>query len=153
LGLAEILGVEIKKSRVDGYWEVFKDYPDKELIRAINLSLKTNKFFPKPAELIELIEGSPADKSLQAWHISLEAIRNKSPQFEDKRIVAVISDMGGWQEFCRIADTKGLYLKEKGFREKYQYYFRQPIPSNISINIADNSLRIGYADEPVYKRA
>jgi len=151
--LAEMFDVPMSGEKAEIYWERLKDYDDQQLEKTFGRILDTCKFFPKIAEIKELIEGSPADKSLQAWHISLEAIRNKSPQFEDKRIVAVISDMGGWQEFCRIADTKGLYLKEKGFREKYQYYFRQPIPSNISINIADNSLRIGYADEPVYKRA
>ncbi len=155
--LAETLKTDINDRLAETYWMIFKNYPDDALNQAINYAMKTCIFFPKPVELIELIEGSPSDKSLAAWNLTLKAIRsigghNVPPQFEDNRIMAVIADMGDWEEFCRIDNAKDLYLKEKSFREKYQHYLKQSAPAT-AIDISSNQLRIGVYDEPVYKQA
>lgn len=144
LTLAEAVGTEITENRADIYWEIFKDYPDEELTKALNLSLKTNKFFPKPAELIELIEGSPSDKSLQAWQAALNSVSKvgvyNSPKFEDKIITAIILDMGGWEAYCNMP-TKENPWKEKEFRERYNFYLRHPIPQNTPEYLAGLSER------------
>uniref|UniRef100_A0A6M3JP69 DUF6475 domain-containing protein n=1 Tax=viral metagenome TaxID=1070528 RepID=A0A6M3JP69_9ZZZZ len=130
--ISEAVGIDLKKERINIYWDIFKDYPDNELIRAFNLSLKTNKFFPKPAELIELIEGSPADKSLQAWNLVIANINAyQSITFTDKRISATILDMSeSWSDFCYSLTKDNMVWKEKEFRERYNHYSKRPIPAD-----------------------
>jgi hypothetical protein len=62
-GMSEVFGVENTKTKVDIYFEQLREFSIDEVKRAVGLSLKTLKFFPKIAELRELIQGGPARSS------------------------------------------------------------------------------------------
>ena len=49
---------DITVKLADIYWKVLKRFSDKEVSDAFEQAIKKCRFFPKPAELIEFIEGS-----------------------------------------------------------------------------------------------
>ncbi len=73
-GLAEALGEPLSQSRINAYFGAMRAYELESVVRAINEALSTVRFFPKPVELIEMIEGAPTEQSLKAWHLVTDAI-------------------------------------------------------------------------------
>lgn len=101
-GLCETFGREVSDSFSRIYWAVLSRYDDAEVDAAIGRGLRKWKFFPKPAEIVEEIDGSPETRAWSAWEIFLEAKMRVGPQrsvlFDDPVIPAVIELMGGWRE-------------------------------------------------------
>jgi Domain of unknown function (DUF6475) len=71
--------------------------------RAVDQAILRLKFFPKVAELIELIEGDPEVRGYEAWERVLQTIRRVSyasrVDFRDPAIHAAVQAMGGWRAF------------------------------------------------------
>lgn len=128
--LSAILDGNLTDPKAEIYWEILKEYADEEIKKAIISALKTCKFFPKPAEIIELIEGDKTDKSLLAWVKVKNAIERigsyQSVIFDDPIIHVVIDILGGWQKICLtlIDDMKWV---QKDFERLYQVYQNQPL--------------------------
>ena len=77
--LANIFGAEPTGAVLDLYLQALNDLTDEQFIRAVTLAIQTLKFFPKPAELRELIgvAGSSLDQkseSHKAWDILLSFV-------------------------------------------------------------------------------
>lgn len=123
--LAEVLQTEISEQLVETYWTILKDYSNNELERMFDTVIRTCKFFPKPSELIEIIEGSQSDKSLGAWVKVVRAIEQvgyySSPKFDDQLIHFVIEQLGGWMNLCTKTIDE-LKWTQKEFERLYSYY-------------------------------
>ncbi len=100
---------------------------------------KESTFFPKPADLLRAIEGSPDDLVEQAWQQVRTAIEQVGPyesiSFRDPLINAAIQEMGGW---IRVAgelgssDTK-LDFAAHEFRRLYRGYLQtRSVPKPVS---------------------
>ncbi len=120
LPLGEVFQREISPALLEIYWQTLKNYPDALVMKALSSLLKTSKFFPKPAEIIECIEGSPDEKSLIAWNTLMEAIRlhgsYSSVKFVDKVLSKVVEDLGGWVKLCStnlrdLDNLRSLFIK------------------------------------------
>jgi len=129
LGLAEVLGAEISKTKISLYFEALSEYPIDAVESAIAASVKANKFFPKPVELIELISGKAQDKSLLAWMQVTKAIDDfgayKSVRFSDAVIHSCIEQMGGWSDLCNTAEEE-MTWKQKEFERLYLALMSRP---------------------------
>ena len=99
---------------------------------AFHKALVTFKFFPKPIELIELIEGgNKEDQAVQACETLLNTIRSVgayySVIFEDSRIARTVEIMGGWEKVTSWTTDELKYR----FKEFIQIYKSLP-PSSKS---------------------
>lgn len=56
-GLGELFGREITKTLASLYWRLFTDWTDDQFETACQMAANQLKFFPKPAELRELVQG------------------------------------------------------------------------------------------------
>lgn len=70
--------------------------------KALEQIIYTSKFMPKPADVLELVGGSPDAKGVSAWADILKAVRSKSSAyrpvlFSDPQIHNAIETMGGWK--------------------------------------------------------
>jgi hypothetical protein len=65
--LEEVFDKDFTLQRVEIYFRALAAWPIERIKDAVESAVRTLKFFPKPAELIELIEGSPDDQAEQAW--------------------------------------------------------------------------------------
>lgn len=105
-GLAEVFAEPMSAMRVAGYFGALKPFDLADVTRAINQALRECRFFPKPAELIELIEGSKDGQAGKAWASLVEAAR-KGGQYaslwmEDFALAAAFRrTFPSWIEFCQ----------------------------------------------------
>ena len=123
MGLAEVLGSELSPLKMKFYSQALEKYSDDQIERAITVAASTLQFFPKPIELIELIEGKSQDKALLAWEQLLEAVKNHgsyaSVVFGDGKIARAVELMGGWFQVCAMTEEETKW-KMNDFTKIYQ---------------------------------
>lgn len=104
-GLGLTFDKEVSAPLCEIYFRALGEFDRSEIQRAVDQSVTTLTFFPKPAELIRLIEGTPEEASQGAW-VSLENARAKigywqSLWIEDPALSQSLLDtFGGWLAFC-----------------------------------------------------
>lgn len=110
------------------YFEGLSHYPIEQVVSAIRTHMRQadgGRFFPKPADLIALLEGDPESQALLAWTTVVEAwVQHglyESVVFENPVITQVLADMGGWVDFdARYRLTKEEPFLRKEFCTRYQ---------------------------------
>lgn len=122
-GLAEVMGIELSEAKLAIYEDCLSKFSDQQILRAISEAARTLRFFPKPVELVELIEGKSEDRAVEAWGVVLKAIKTigkyQSIMFEDGKIAHVVEMMGGWIELCSMrADETS--IKSAQFQKMYR---------------------------------
>ncbi|MFA5323414.1 MAG: DUF6475 domain-containing protein [Smithella sp.] len=124
--LAEIFndGKEISPIKTELYFKALSRFSIEEISIAASSMIQERVYpsFPKPAEIIEFIEGKKGDQATLAWLQVLETVKRvgnyQSVQFADIAIHSVIEAMGGWPQLCmmEVADEK---WKQKEFERLY----------------------------------
>lgn len=91
-------------------------YPVADVRRALSVHVRRSKFMPRPADLIEILEGTAEDRARAAWQTVLNALRRHgayaSVAFGDPLIHYAIERLGSW-----IA-LSGMERQAEPFREK-----------------------------------
>jgi len=129
-GLGELFDKTITPVLMDIYWEALKSFDDDRGASGFHRAMTTLRFFPKPAELIELIAGNGSDiAEVEAGKV-LNAIKRvggyNSVKFDNQTTQAVIVyGFGGWSKMCSelTSDKEGWFLKD--FARIYQAYARE----------------------------
>ena len=126
--LAEIFDKEVTKSLLRIYETILEPYPDMECKSAFEKAIATCKFFPKPAEILEFLQGSESDKATEAWLQVTEAVKSignyQSVKFIDPVIHSCIEAMGGWEELGKITNDEWKW-KRKEFETLYPIMSRR----------------------------
>ena len=104
-------------------FSALEEFPLAVVIRAVGAHLKTGKFFPKPAEIREQIQGSAADRGRAAFQQVLEAIRRfgiyQSVKWPDPCIHYALDRLGGWRWLCGKLDQENRPFVERDFCHFY----------------------------------
>lgn len=124
--LAEVFndGKEVSKIKTEIYFKSLESYPIENISQAVTKMISTRVFpsFPKPAEIIQEINGKAENKATEAWIMAINAIRRAgnydSVVFADPVIHSVIQVLGGWPKFCE-GDAKDEHWKQKEFEKLY----------------------------------
>ena len=134
--IGEIYSREVSKPVIKIYWEILKKYDYEAVKNAFYEFISKNedgKFFPKPAQIVEILEGKSEEHALTAWLVVQEAIQRhgaySAVSFEDKLISATVNRMGGWPRLCAM-ETSKLDFYRKNFEEIYQHLKKNP-PENL----------------------
>jgi len=113
--LSEIYDTEVSDAKIEIYFEALKGTSIEQLKLATAEHVKTSKFFPKPAELIE----AEPDHDLDALREYQEARKMCSsvgsyrrPKFDNPRTEKTIKLMGGWFYFCITEQPEHWIQKE-----------------------------------------
>lgn len=107
-GLALTLGEEVPEERFLAYFKIFKNHDPDAVLAAIDLAGLSCKFFPKPAELIELMTGGKGggQDPTSAWQQVLKAMESigsySNAEFPDGAIAAAVMGLGGWPSLCEL---------------------------------------------------
>lgn len=111
LVLSETFNEPVSELRTEGYFEALRDHDINEVNRAIRQAMRACKFFPKPVELRELIDGTTADAAEAAWGTVLREIRRVgyigTPNLEPRTFKAVCELWGSWQRLCTTLPAEG----------------------------------------------
>lgn len=98
--LAVILGEDVSDQRLEAYLAVLSDLDGGAVENAIAKLSKTARFFPKPAEIRELIEDSANERAERAWVLLVEAAHksgDRSAFFADMVLAqAMLDTFGTW---------------------------------------------------------
>lgn len=140
------------KLKLDIYFKALEKYPIESISSAVSNIINNRVFpsFPKPAEIIQEIEGKRENRSTEAWMMVISAVRRignyQSVAFADPVIHSVITQMGGWPQLCTMQTDEEKW-KQKEFERLYNIISEFPraahiayLPGTIEI---DNSYR-GY---------
>ena len=121
-GLFFTFDKEIQPAVIKIYWGALQDFSDEQVFSAIDQSVKTCKFMPKPSELIELIEGTPSEKGIEQWGKVMLFLKKEGSYGDPNRLgedtFNVIQKMGGWKSIC-ACDYRELDFKKKHFLDLY----------------------------------
>jgi len=114
--MSEIYERSLSSASIELYYRLLKDYEWSKVRAAFELILKTSKFFPKPAEIISLVEQRPDEELeeeieiLNAWKALLVEFKKtsqiekprfeKDPEPQKTRLQETVDALGGWQACC-----------------------------------------------------
>jgi hypothetical protein len=138
-GLGELYDKELTKNVINIYYEVFKDYTTEQFQKAIGEVVRSHKYstLPKPAEILEFIEGTRDDRAMIAWLSVRKAIEQygytDTVEFEDPIISHCIFQMGGWIEVCQVLN-KDIPFMEKEFMDLYRLYEKREIKTPVKLS-------------------
>ena len=130
---AEIIGATAAIHRIDatpelmrGFWMVLSDYSIEQVADGFAQHLKVSTFFPKPAEIINII--NPAVTGREAWQEVFKMIgrrdksggyygRDNAPRF-DEVTQRALDNVGGFAAVCMTEMAQQTWL-QKRFEEHY----------------------------------
>ena len=123
--LSEVFGKEVSKPLARIYFESLAEYSIDQVTQAINKHIKTGKFFPKPVELTDIINGgkpNTQDKALLAWLSIIDAMKKlgayRALTVNDRLALEVVKQIGGYTNLCSLT-YKELEFKKREFVEVY----------------------------------
>ena len=109
--LGETFNEPISDVKVEAYFQALLNYDIEEVLMAVQGALRNCKFFPRPVELRELIDGSVEDAAEQAWGALLAEVRRVgyvgTPRLDARTLQAVHELWGGWQRLCETLPVEG----------------------------------------------
>lgn len=144
--LSEIHNRELSALLNSLYWKTLEPFTDDECERAFKELVFSTKFFPKPADFLEILQGKAEDQGARAWIQVVGAVRRygnyQSVRFADPVIHSVIEFMGGWGATRDWTDSE-LKWKQKEFEKMYGIMQRngkhpEYLPGDIEIQNAAN---------------
>jgi len=152
-GLCELYKQTPSQFIFDLYYDIFKNYNYETVAKAVRQVIATHKYntLPKPADILEFLEGSKDDKALIAWLQVKEALDKgdyyKSIEFTDPVISHCINSLGGWMEFSELTMLKkDMPFVEKRFIDLYRLFLKREItkPQRITGFIEAKNREKGY---------
>lgn len=129
-GAAEVYGRELSEVAIRLYLAALVDLPFKDVSAAFSDLVKGSKWFPKPAEIRELVLGAPIPVEDEA-HIEVakaitaarEVGSNRNVVFDNETTQAVVMQaFGGWVDFCDSANGESEKWLRKDFIKTYIAY-------------------------------
>lgn len=107
----------------DLYWKVLNSYSDEQCEDAFKKLIYESRFFPKPADFLEVLRGRKEDIATAAWLDVLGAVKKignyQSVKFADPVIHSVIQALGGWPQLCMMENSE-VKWKQREFERLYE---------------------------------
>jgi hypothetical protein len=120
-GLGEIFDKKISPALMEIYWQALAPYSDEQCRVAFNRAAKECRFFPKPVELIEFIEGSKKDLGFEVRAQIESWLYSNGPYPHDPIAQQVIRSYGGPQRLG-YTDFRDLKFMLKDIEERVENY-------------------------------
>lgn len=107
--MAEVFNEPISDVKISAYWDCLRDLDHETILQSMSQCVKHSKFFPRPADIRELVEGTRWDKAnLQLMKLQREIVsvgRYGTPVLEPEMEMAVFH-LGGWWAVCQMDQRK-----------------------------------------------
>jgi hypothetical protein len=122
-GLGEAFNEPVSEARVAIYFEALEDLPIDALQSAARAYAKTGRFFPKPVELRDLVQGTTEDHAEVAWLYVVREVRrvgwSGTPRWPDAATEHAALGLfgGGWRTLCEHLPAQGPELL--GYRKAF----------------------------------
>lgn len=125
--LGETFGEPVSDLRVEAYFDALGDLPLEDVLTAGRSAIREARFFPRPVELREQIDGKVEDQSEIAWTYVQREVRRVgfygAPTWPDEATRrAALELYGGWGALCTHLPASGPELL--GFGKQFKASFR-----------------------------
>ncbi len=137
--LAEVFKEELSSTRIEGYFVALDNLSFSQVRDSMRAAARTHRrFFPTPAELRDLAQGSPEECAELAWVRAFQAFRNgvggyRPIDFGDPIMHAAIEAIGGWGRFHSLgfpgSEEVTISVVRKEFLKLYEIYLRRGAPA------------------------
>lgn len=159
--MAEVYGKPVSEAMGAFYFEALREYSWTDVLRAFRCHVKhpdQGRFFPKPADLIALLDGDTQANALEAYRVLDNALLAygvyRSIRFEDPALTAAVQALGGWIEVekrWRKPEEEGFLRAE--FCKLYRVYVGQQLDRGAYPHhfpgLTEIENRNQYPDEPI----
>jgi hypothetical protein len=135
LGLGETYGEPVSDIRMEVYWRALEDLSFSSVYQAATIHARTTKFFPRPSELREAVNGPIEDRAEVAWMAVRSIVRRYGYWADPKEIQwpdevtqhAALKLYGGWRALCEHLPASGPEMlgTAKLFKAHYAAVSRQ----------------------------
>lgn len=140
------------RDTVDTWFAVLEQYALEDVAAAMTRYLAHGRFAPTPADLVEILEGDRAARSLAAWTRVLRVVARhghyRSVTAKDRLTLAVLRDLGGWPAFCeRCNDARERPHLQREFERRHQEYQRHAparLPDHLAGAFEQENRQQGY---------
>lgn len=130
LGIGETYGEPVSDARMEIYFNALADLALADVRRAATAHVRMSKFFPRPAELRESLDGSVEDRAEIAWMSVPSIVRRygfyREPPAEAWHDAttrrAALELYGGWKALCSSLPGDGPELL--GYRKQFLATYR-----------------------------
>jgi len=144
-GAGEIFDKQVTPILSKMYWKSLEPFTDEQCRKAFNLAIERCKFFPKPAELIELIRGSSKqieqekdDKALIIANEIMEQARRYSPghplKLNDPIAQHLMTSRWPYHNWATTVLESELKWWVKEFCEAYNAYSATGVPMQLEVS-------------------
>jgi hypothetical protein len=127
--LCELHDKKLSQTLTDIYWESLNQFTNEQCETVFKELILTSRFFPKPADFMEILKGKKEHNATIAWIEVLNAIKRignyESVKFADPVIHSVLQVMGGWDQLAETMTTDEEKWKQKEFEKLYQVMERR----------------------------
>lgn len=123
--LGDVFNEPVTDARAEAYFDALKGYDTARVLATLKAAISTSKFFPRPADLREMLDGDAGMAADAAWAAVQREIRRVgylgSPSLDERALEAVKSVFGGWARMCERlpADGPELLGWMKQFKQTY----------------------------------
>lgn len=94
---ADLFGLALSETRIEAYLEALDDLPHDKVAVALASLRSTARFFPRPIEVRETVEGTLGDEAERIWCAVREASTPRELSASDWDYASdAISSVGGW---------------------------------------------------------
>ena len=128
--LAEMYGVKLTSKKVTLFFDACRTLSLAQFVEAVKRHMRTQKFFPCPAEIFEALYGTREDQAMMAWcdvlHVAINIGMNRHVKFEDHRIHFAVERMGGWPRVA-LAIRAGQSWPMKDFKTWYIFALKRGV--------------------------
>jgi len=128
LGCAEAYGKGVSDAALEVWWQCLAGADVEAVEGAFWRHLRSpdvGQFFPKPADILRMIDGTSLDASMVAWGKVDQALRRvgtyATVAFDDPLVHRCIADMGGWIELGKKTEAEWPFVGNE-FRTRYKGY-------------------------------
>lgn len=163
---AEILKAELSPAEAAFWSELLNPYPVERIKAAFSKHIRTETFFPKPAQIFALLDGDQKSEALAAWDAAVDFVskwvqsdpygnyrieqgcrRTPPPQLA-QRILDTVRLAGGWRAIRCMTDDAPFV--KKAFVEAYESWtaIREVPPDRLLVEIAQKALPAKPAPRP-----
>lgn len=130
--LGETFNEPVSELRAEAYFDALRDLPIVDVLQAMRQAIKAGRFFPRPVEIREAIDGSTEDQAEIAWGAAVALVRQRGwynppaeadwPNWMTRR--AALELFGGWQRLCEClpGEGPGFHAAAKQFKATFRAY-------------------------------
>lgn len=144
--LGDTFDAAISDTRMEIYFRALVDLPLEAVTNAAVLHMRHGKFFPRPVELREAVDGSLEDRAEVAWTQLLRLVRKVGswgkPDWPDPVLERAAKELyGGWAMLCERLPGEGPELlgAAKLFKSTYAAYARREAREALSLPTTDEA--------------